>query len=238
MPPFPHFGNHPQNTTIHFAGSLSLARVGFGISPAIADYGCGRARPWVANVAVSAPFAFPVWEPTFPSPAGLTLRVSETSSDMKPVIATAGPLIIREHEMETIAVNGRVAKSVWLKIIPIWWFGSDEQQLSEAPWYRPEWPQWRRYLYWYYLRNPFQNFRKYVLGVADKNYWVTGRAPALTIQRDDLRPVEYGFQWAVLYGGDLRIPRLFLSYSGRRIVWQFGVQPNGFFGLKFNVHVG
>jgi len=33
------------------------------------------------------------------------------------------------------------------------------------------------------------------IGVRDRNYKVTGKAPAMTIQRDDLTPAEYGLQW-------------------------------------------
>ena len=66
--------------------------------------------------------------------------------------------------IETVIVTGRVRKPWRLKINPIWWFANDdEQQLADAPWYRPGWPQWRRGLYWYYLRNPCQNLRAYAL---------------------------------------------------------------------------
>jgi hypothetical protein len=124
-----------------------------------------------------------------------------------------------------------------LKWNPIWWFqNDDEQTVDEAPWYEPEWPYWRRWLYWNVFRNPLQNFRNYVAGVADKNYWITGRAPCFTVQRNDLVPPETGFQWCILYGVDLWFPRVFLSYSGRRVVWYFGHQPTGFWGAKFNIH--
>ena len=56
------------------------------------------------------------------------------------------------------------------KMNPIWWFmNSAEQTVDEAPWYRPAWPYWRRWLYWN-LRNPLQNLRAFVLGVSDRNY--------------------------------------------------------------------
>ena len=122
------------------------------------------------------------------------------------------------------------------KLNPIWWFGSEtEQQLSEASWYRPEWPLWRREFYWTYLRNPPQNLRAVVLGIKDKSYTVTGRAPVWTVQRNDLNPPETGWQWHVLYGGELWVPRFFVSYSGKRLVWYAGWQPSGFFGAKLNI---
>jgi hypothetical protein len=85
-------------------------------------------------------------------------------------------------------------------------------------------------LYWNVFRNPLQNFRAYVLGASDKNYWVCGREPVMTVQRNDLVPPEDGYQSCVLYGGELWLPRLFLSYSGKSFVWYVGHQPSGFWG--------
>ena len=122
------------------------------------------------------------------------------------------------------------------KMNPMWWFmNSTEQTVDEAPWYRPAWPYWRRWLCWS-LRNPLQNLRAFVLGVSDRNYNIIGRAPVMCVQRNDLLPPEIGFQWCVLHGGDVRLSRFFVSYSGERVVWYFGHQPSGFFGCKFNLH--
>jgi hypothetical protein len=133
-------------------------------------------------------------------------------------------------------ITGRKRGSLQQKMNPMWWFmNSAEQTVNEAPWYRPAWPYWRRWLYWS-LRNPLQNLRAFVLGVSDKNYDILGRAPVMCVQRNDLLPPEIGFQWCVLHGGDLRVRRFFVSYSGKRVVWYFGHQPTGFFGCKFNLH--
>ena len=133
-------------------------------------------------------------------------------------------------------IYGRTRKSWYLKINPVWWFmNDDEQMVDQADWYHPEWPYWRRWLYWNVFRNPLQNFRAYVVGASDKNYWVRGREPVMTVQRNDLVPPEYGYQWCVLYGGELWVPRLFLSYSGKSFVWYVGHQPSGFSGVKFNL---
>lgn len=133
-------------------------------------------------------------------------------------------------------ISGRKRTSLQQKMNPMWWFmNSAEQTVNEAPWYRPAWPYWRRWLYWS-LRNPLQNLRAFVLGVSDKNYDILGRAPVMCVQRNDLLPPETGFQWCVLHGGDLRVRRFFVSYSGKRVVWYFGHQPTGFFGCKFNLH--
>ena len=81
--------------------------------------------------------------------------------------------------------------------------------------------------------NPLQNFRCYVIGIQDRNYSVVGREPVLTVQRNDLQPPENGFQWCLI---KTRLPRPFLSYSGKRFIWQIGWQPSGFAEIKFNLH--
>jgi hypothetical protein len=112
-----------------------------------------------------------------------------------------------------------------------------EQRLDDGTtgWYMPGQPQWLRRLCWE-LRNPLQNLRAFVLGVQDKNYHVIGRAPVMTVQRDDLVPPQLGWQWCVLYGGDLVVPRAFVSRCGRRVTWYLGWQSSGFFGGKWNWH--
>jgi len=130
-------------------------------------------------------------------------------------------------------ITGRTRKPLSKKLNLIWWFLNDDEEQT-APWYQPQWPQWRRDFCWNFLRNPLQNFRCYVVGVQDRNYSVWGRSPVMTVQRNDLQPLERGFQWCVLAVGPLRLP--FVSYCGRRVVWYLGWQPSGFFGCKFNLH--
>ena len=134
-------------------------------------------------------------------------------------------------EDTTATVTGRELVPLSKKLNPIWWFKNDvEQNLSTAEWYMPDSPQWLRQLCWE-CRNPLQNFRCFVLGVQDRNYTVTGRAPVMTVQRDDLSPPERGWQWCKI---NTAIPLWFVSYCGRYIIFQFGWQPNGFFGCKIN----
>lgn len=137
--------------------------------------------------------------------------------------------------IERIEITGRVRKPAALKADRSWWFkNDDEQNLEEARWYMPDAPQAVREFFWN-ARNPVQNFRAYVIGVQDLNFSVIGRAPVRTIQRDDLVPPEYGWQWCVLFGGDLwpfMLP--FVSYVGRRIIFQAGWQWMGFATLKLN----
>jgi hypothetical protein len=135
--------------------------------------------------------------------------------------------------IESQEITGRTPVPLRKKLNPIWWFGKDlEQTLAEAAWYMPDAPQWKRRLFWEF-RNPLQNFRAVVIGVGDRNYKVTGKAPVLAVQRDDLDPPETGWQWCVIRLGLLLLP--FVSYSGPRLVCYAGWQPSGFFGFKFNV---
>jgi hypothetical protein len=148
-----------------------------------------------------------------------------------------------QQETRWVAHTKKV--SVWKKIDPIWWFLNDDQQrVDQAPWYEPTWPEWLRILVWNCCRNPLQNFRTYVIGVQDKNYYATWDQPWGTIQRNDLCTYnkgkvvscQFGYIHGWLWGGDLWFPRPFVSYSGKIFVWYFGWQPGGFAGVKFNIH--
>jgi hypothetical protein len=135
--------------------------------------------------------------------------------------------------IDTFTFTDRQKISVWKKLNILWWFGNDsEQTVDEATWYHPEWPYWRRWFIWNFIRNPLQNFRAYVIGVQDRNYTVIGKTPVLTVQRNDLQPPQIGLQWCIL---KLLIPLPFVSYSGSRITWYCGWQPTGFFGVKIIV---
>jgi hypothetical protein len=129
-------------------------------------------------------------------------------------------------------ITGRKRAPLRKKMNPVWWFmNSSEQTVDEAPWYRPALPYWQRRPYWS-IRNPLQNLRAFVLGVSDKNYSIIGRAPVMCVQRNDLLPPKTGFQWCMLYAGDLRLPRFFVSYSGERVVWYFGYHRAGSSGAS------
>ncbi len=133
---------------------------------------------------------------------------------------------------QSAVVSGRRPVSILLKLNPLWWFGNDnEQTVDQAPWYMPGAPEPVRWVAWQF-RNPFQNFRSYVVGVQDQNYRVTGRAPVTVVQRNDLSPPENGWQWSVI---NTPIPLPFVSYSDNHVVWYAGWQPSGFFGFKFNL---
>jgi hypothetical protein len=133
----------------------------------------------------------------------------------------------------------------------LWWFqNSYEQQLSDAPWYQPDWPQWKRVLYWNYFRNFAQNGNMFVWGVADRNYTVEvleGVMNPMVVQRNDVmdpvtgKPQE-GFQKCRLYDFDDGTPDKFWSAEsvnptplkdGKQV--NSGIQPSGISQVKMNV---
>ncbi len=139
-------------------------------------------------------------------------------------------------------VTGRERCPASLKANPLWWWRNDyEQSLAEAPWYEADKSQAQRERDWAF-RNPLQNARLFVFGVADRNYTVDvleGNPDPMVVQRDDVigpdgKP-EQGYQRTRLTLDDGAV-QYFTSYCGSKITWQLGPQPSGFYGAKFNFH--
>lgn len=122
-------------------------------------------------------------------------------------------------------VTGRVKKPLSKKLNPVWWWKNDDDPNP------PDWFAGSKLAWW--IRNPFHNLTFYVVGVADRNYTVYGKAPAGLSVRADLD--EFGWQWSVILAGGI-LPLPWLSYTGRRVTWYMGWQPTGKLGFKFVVH--
>ena len=133
--------------------------------------------------------------------------------------------------VEELRIEGRQKFPLCKKLNLIWWF-LNEHEPTPPDWYRPEQNLPLRLASWY-LRNPFQNAGNYVFGVCDRNFTVRGRAPAMWTTCDDLDPPRIGLKWSVISLGCLRLP--FVSYASTRFLAYAGWQPNGFFGVKFNL---
>jgi len=131
--------------------------------------------------------------------------------------------------VQTMQTTGRTKVALSKKLNPVWWFGNDGEPNPPA-WYKPGSSERVRRLFWY-LRNPLMNFQDYVIGVADRNYSVYGKAPVDCIDRIDLG--QTGWQWSVIAIGLLRLP--FVSYTGKRVLWHVGWYYNGRFQVKFNL---
>lgn len=127
-------------------------------------------------------------------------------------------------------VTGRTLRPWTKKINPVWWFMNDDDP-SAPGWYMIDKPQWIRNVAWY-MRNPLQNFGRYVVGVCDRDYSITGTAPVLgtTIFEEFGKP---GWKWSIIKLKWLRLP--FISFENDKIIFYAGWQYWGFFGFKFNV---
>jgi len=101
------------------------------------------------------------------------------------------------------------------KINPIWWFDNDEDH--------------DKGFVFRFIRNNLMNFKRFVIGVGDRDHWVSGKAPAMAVLRSDIG--ERGWQYSIIWV--CGVPLLpFVSYSGK--VWEFylGWQPWGELAFK------
>lgn len=128
-------------------------------------------------------------------------------------------------------MTGRARQPIWNKMNPVWWFLNDDEP-DPPEWQLPGKPFVIRQLSWY-LRNPLQNFGKYVLGVADRNYVVVGTAPVYATTWSDVDPVKTGWKVSTIRADGLYLP--FVSYENAYLTWYAGWQWSGFFGFKFNL---
>jgi hypothetical protein len=131
----------------------------------------------------------------------------------------------------TASVTGRVRQPIWKKLNPVWWFLNDDEP-DPPDWQLPGKPYIIRQLSWY-VRNPLQNFGKYVLGVGDRNYAVVGTTPVYATIWSDVDPVKTGWKVSTIRVDGLRLP--FVSYENEYLIWYAGWQWSGFFGFKFNI---
>lgn len=108
------------------------------------------------------------------------------------------------------------------KINPIWWFGNIDE--PRAPdWYRPN-GHFRNFMW--YMRNPYENFSNYVIGVADKESVRYGVYP-LSIGNPN-----GGWNFAVTRRRIVYLP--FIDYKHHRFEFYFGWRERGNFGMKLN----
>jgi hypothetical protein len=127
------------------------------------------------------------------------------------------------------SVSGRVVQPLWKKLNPVWWL-LNENEPDPPDWQLPGKPYLIRQLSWY-LRNPLQNFGRYVVGVYDRNYTVVGTAPVYATNWSDVDPEKVGWKVSTIHLGRLRLP--YVSYEDERLLWYAGWQWSGFFGFKF-----
>jgi hypothetical protein len=110
------------------------------------------------------------------------------------------------------------------KLNPVWWLGNVDEPTP------PDWycPGDRHRAFKWYVRNPFHNFGHYVIGVADKKFYRSGKFPA-----HNAGP-HGGWNFAVARRHIVLLP--FVSYERKGFTFYLGWRERGNFGMKFNFH--
>jgi hypothetical protein len=150
---------------------------------------------------------------------------------MAPEQPTVTETWITNADGQVASVSGRAEQPIWKKVNPVWWVLNDDEP-DPPDWQLPNKPYLVRQLSWF-VRNPFQNFGNYVVGVHDRNYTVIGMAPVYATSWSDVGPHKQGWKTSTIHLGALRLP--FVSYENDQILWYAGWQWSGFFGFKFIV---
>jgi hypothetical protein len=137
---------------------------------------------------------------------------------------------------ETVSVTDHHPIPWTTKINPIWWLQGDDgwtvPEINNGAPYLPDINNsFLRRVIWFGFRNPLMNFVGYIIGVEDRNYTVTGDAPALATTGKDCTPVQEGWRTAWI---NLTIPLPFVSYYKKGVIeFYLGWRPaSGGFGLK------
>ena len=138
--------------------------------------------------------------------------------------------------IETVAVTDHVPVTPWTKKLnPLWWLqGPDGWTVpavnNGAPYLPSISATWLRRLIWFGIRNPGMNFVGFIVGVEDRNYTVTGVAPALASTGRDCG--QEGWRWSVINLKYVKLP--FVSYYKNGFIeFYLGWRPaSGGFGIK------
>jgi hypothetical protein len=162
------------------------------------------------------------------TPTLIVLSIFTSLAPVRPVTKETWAI---SPDGQTASVSGRVHQPLWKKLNPLWWFLNDDEP-DPPDWQLPGKPYILRQLSWY-LRNPLQNFGRYVLGVSDRNYTVVGTAPVYAAIPSDVDPNNTGWKFSNIYVNGFPLP--FIAYESERVVWYAGWQWWGFFGFKFNI---
>lgn len=178
------------------------------------------------NLAVKIPGII-VWTLVLLLAGSETARAQRNAQEPKPAPMRLPPLDPNAPRWHTILVTpkpGLPKIHFYDKLNPVWWFGNADDPLP-PDWYRPD--DLRRKAKWYF-RNPLHNFNFYVIGVADKNFYRSGKFPE---HNSDPRG---GWDFAVARRHILLLP--FVSYDRDWCDFYFGWRERGNFGAKLNFH--
>ncbi|HZI32593.1 MAG TPA: hypothetical protein VFF11_09635 [Candidatus Binatia bacterium] len=110
------------------------------------------------------------------------------------------------------------------KLNPVWWLQNADDPVP-PDWYRPD--DKHRITKWRF-RNPFHNFDHYVIGVADKKFYRSGRYPEQNSNPNGGWDFEMARRKLVL------LP--FVSYERSWCTFYFGWREHGAFGMSLRFH--
>ncbi len=175
------------------------------------------------------------WSPWFVMTA--LLLASGWSAVSRPLVVTGQPMsikppttrtnsfpIARWHTITVSPDPGRPEIHFYQKLNPVWWLENADEPTAPA-WYLPE--DRHRDLKWQ-LRNPFHNFDHYVIGVADKKFYRSGKYPERNSNPHG------GWDFAVARRSLALLP--FVSYERSRCTFYFGWREHGAFGIELKLH--
>jgi hypothetical protein len=144
---------------------------------------------------------------------------SVASKQSQPVATGAKP---HWHSVVMVPRTNLPPIHFYNKLNPIWWFGNIDE--PHAPyWYRPN-GSCRDFMW--FMRNPFENFSNYVIGVADKQTVRYGVYPR------SIGNPNGGWNFAVTRRRIVYLP--FIDYKHNRFEFYFGWRERGNFGIKLN----
>jgi len=149
-------------------------------------------------------------------PAQPAARTNETNRQASATNVLRG----RWHTVEIAPKRKDI--STWAKFNPVWWYGNIDD--PEPPgWFRPD--EQHRVGKWR-ARNPFHNFTFYVIGIADKPHYRSGRYPR------NIGNPNGGWNFAVARRRLVVLP--FVAYNRGKFDFYFGWRTAGNFGAKIN----
>jgi hypothetical protein len=146
------------------------------------------------------------------------------SAKIKPAFSKTNRIALagKWHSVKIIPLRNVPEISACDKLNPVWWFENADEPVPPA-WFKPG--AKLRGLQWF-ARNPFHNFSRYVIGIADKKYIRSGRYP-----REISNP-NSGWNFAVARRHCIPLP--FVSYRRGKFEFYFGWRVRGDFGIKIN----
>lgn len=156
----------------------------------------------------------------FVTAASLQARTCATAN--QPMLVGANEAQPKWHSVVMLVRTNQPVIHFYDKLNPIWWFGNCDEPRAPA-WYRPN--KRFRNLAWH-LRNPFEDFSNYVIGISDKRSVRSGRYPT------QISNPHGGWNFAVSHRGIVYLP--FWDYKHDRFEFYFGWRERGNFGIKLN----